>query len=241
MPYTVYDMKMFYQSRAGRLVGRMLADYVARFWSDAKGLKLLGYGYATPLLKAFEGRDARASVLMPHTLGVHHWPEGMPGRAALCAESEWPLETESIDRLLIFHGLEHADVPEAVLQEAWRVLKSNGRMLLIVPHRRGLWARADWTPFGHGTPFTSGQIRNLLQASLFVQERNERALFMPPFHSFLALRSAYQFESFGRFLFPGLSGVYIVEASKQVYGGITAQTAKARQPRRMVVVDPLAG
>lgn len=241
MPYSVYDMKAFYNSRAGRLVGRILAEHVSRMWPDMAGLGLVGYGYPLPLFKAYEGARGRASVLMPNTLGVHHWPEGLQGRTALCAEGEWPLPTESIDRIIIFHGLEHADMPEGVMQEAWRVLKSNGRMMLILPHRMGLWARADWTPFGHGTPFTSGQVRNLLQASLFVQERTERALFMPPFHSFLALRSAYQFESFGRFLFPGLSGVYIVEASKQIYGGITAQAVKARQPRRMVVVDPLAG
>ena len=32
----------------------------------------------------------------------------------------------------------------ALLREMWRVLTPEGRLLLIVPNRRGIWAR--WTP-----------------------------------------------------------------------------------------------
>ncbi len=235
MPYSVYDMKSFYQARAGRLVRRMLADHVRQFWPETRNMSVVGFGYAVPLLSMFDGEASRVGALMPGTLGVHQWPDGGPGRVVLTAEADWPLETESVDRIVMLHALEHIDDPEAVMQEAWRVLKSNGRLLIVVPHRVGLWARADWTPFGHGTPFTSGQIRNLLQASLFVQERAGGALYMPPFRSFMVLRTAYQFESFGRYLFPGLSGVHIVEASKQIYAGTAIQAARARQPRRIVL------
>ena len=241
MPYGVYDIRSFYQSRQGRLVRRLLGDHVRQFWENVKGLDVAGIGYAVPLLRSFENEAARVTALMPDTLGIHRWPEDGPGRAALAAEAEWPLATESVDRILMLHALEHADHPEAVMQEAWRVLKSNGRLLLIVPHRMGLWARADWTPFGHGTPFTSGQVRNLLQGSLFVKERSDRALFMPPFKSFFALRSAYQFEAFGRYFFSGLCGVYIVEASKQVYAGTTVAAGVACRSKRMILAGSPAG
>jgi SAM-dependent methyltransferase len=241
MSYSVYDMKSFYQARAGRLVRRMLTDHVRQFWPDSKGLNVMGFGYATPLLPMFESGAARVTALMPKTIGVHPWPEGMPGRVALTADAEWPLETESVDRILMLHALEHAENPEAVMQEAWRILKSNGRLLMIVPHRVGLWARADWTPFGHGTPFTAGQIRNLLQASLFVQERSGGALFTPPFRSFMALRSAYQFEAFGRYLFPGLAGVHIVEASKQLYAGTLVHAGRAARTKRIMLAGQPAG
>ncbi len=241
MAYSVYDMKVFYQGRAGRLVRRLLDGHVRQFWAEANGLSMLGFGYAVPFLKSFERETARTMALMPDTIGVHRWPEDGLSRSALSAESEWPLETESVDRILMVHALEHADHPEEVLQEAWRVLKSNGRLLLIVPHRMGLWARADWTPFGHGTPFTSGQVRNLLQGSLFVRERSDRALFMPPFRSFFALRSAYQFEAFGRYFFSGLCGVYIIEASKQVYAGTAAAAGAGRRSGRIVLAGSPAG
>ena len=194
-----------------------------------------GYGYAVPYLRAWGDAPERCVALMPAGRGVHHWPEGEPNRVCLVNESELPLETESVDRILMVHALEHTQLPQTVLQEMWRVLKSNGRLLIIVPSRMGLWARADWTPFGHGTPYTAGQIAHYLQESLFAHERTEHALFMPPFRSFFVLRSAYLFESIGRYIFPGLAGLHLIEASKQVYAGaVKKKTETVRAPRYAV-------
>ena len=41
----------------------------------------------------------------------------------------------------------------------WRVLAPSGRVI-VVPNRRGPWARADNTPFGHGRPYSRSQITN---------------------------------------------------------------------------------
>ena len=46
--------------------------------------------------------------------------------------------------------LEMTNDPGTLLREAWRVLAAGGRLLVVVPNRRGLWARMDTTPFGHG-------------------------------------------------------------------------------------------
>jgi SAM-dependent methyltransferase len=237
MSCTAYDMKAFYQTRAGRLVRRILTDRIRPFWPDQTGLNIVGFGYAVPFLPMFDGMETRVNALMPKTIGVHQWPVAGQVRVALTEDAELPLETESVDRVLMVHALEHAENPDAMMAEIWRVLKSNGRVLMIVPHRVGLWARADWTPFGHGTPFTASQLRSLLQAGLFVQERADRALFMPPFKSFMALRTAYQAEAVGRIVFPGLAGVHIVEATKQVYAGTLVNAARNARGRRMVLVN----
>ena len=42
--------------------------------------------------------------------------------------------------------LEWSEKPRDLLRELWRVLAPNGRLLLVVPNRRGLWARVDTTP-----------------------------------------------------------------------------------------------
>lgn len=229
MAFNVYDMRAYYQTRGGRLTRRMVGDPVRSYWQDVAGLRVTGYGYALPYLPPFDVQGARVNALVPRALGVHSWPDGDAGRVALTEEGEWPLETESADRILMIHALEHADDPALVLREAWRVLKSNGRMLLIVPNRMGLWARADWTPFGHGRPFTAGQLRNLTETALFTRERSSHALFVPPFHSFAALRMAWQFEAAGRLLLSGLAGAFIVELGKQVYAGTAARTVRRRQ------------
>ena len=44
---------------------------------------------------------------------------------------------------------------QGFLDEAWRCLRGSGELVLIVPHRRGFWARSDKTPFGGGVPLVA--------------------------------------------------------------------------------------
>ncbi|HEY8192072.1 MAG TPA: methyltransferase domain-containing protein [Alphaproteobacteria bacterium] len=236
MYHSVYDLKDFYASHPGRLVRRLLTDHIRKMWPDLRGQRLMGYGYAPPYLRALMEGTERSFAVMPAGGGAHTWPEGEANLACLSPESQLPVETESVDRILMVHGLEYAGSPQDVLHEMWRVLKSNGRLLMIVPSRRGFWARADWTPFGHGTPYTASQISHYLQESLFVHERTEKALYMPPFRSFFVLRTAYAFENLGRGIFPGLSGVHLIEASKQVYAPSSGLKQAARAGGRRYAV-----
>ena len=81
----------------------------------------------------------------------------------LVDETELPLIDEGADRILLVHMLEWSENPLELLRELWRVLAPNGRLLLIVPNRRGLWARVDTTPFGYGSPFSRSQLTKLLE------------------------------------------------------------------------------
>ena len=49
----------------------------------------------------------------------------------------------SVDFVLVVHGLELTDRRSEMLREIWRVLAPQGRALLVVPNRRGMWARFD--------------------------------------------------------------------------------------------------
>lgn len=232
---SVYDLKNFYSSRAGRLVRRLLTGHVREFWPDVAGLQLMAHGYAVPFLKPLMAETERTFAVMFPPGGVHAWPPHSEGLACLSSEQNLPLESESVDRVLMIHSLEHAHEPQEMLQEVWRVLKSSGRLLVVVPNRLGLWARADWTPFGHGRPYTAKQVAGHLREALFVPERTAHALYMPPFRSFLVLRTAYSFEGFGRYVFPGLAGVHIIEASKQIYSGAVRPKA-AKTGRRQILI-----
>jgi SAM-dependent methyltransferase len=231
MSFSVHDLRQFYGSKAGILIRRLVLRHIRGIWPELPGMRVLGCGYAVPYLRPYLSEAERVFALMPRQLGVHRWPEAESekGLVALTAEDVMPVETESIDRLIVVHGFEHAQRPDIYLQELWRVLKSNGRLILITPNRLGLWARAEWTPFGHGYPSSPGQVTQLLQQNLFTIERSERALFMPPFRSLFMLRSAYKVENFGRYIIPGLAGLHIIEAGKQVYGGIPAAARSAKR------------
>ena len=77
---------------------------------------------------------------------------------------------EAADRVLLVHMLEWSEHPHALLREIWRVLAPNGRILVAVPNRRGLWARMDTTPFGYGSPFSRSQLTQLLKDAMFQPE-----------------------------------------------------------------------
>jgi SAM-dependent methyltransferase len=219
MANIVYDLKDFYSKRGGRLVRRLISGHIKEIWPNTNHLRVMGHGYAIPYLRSYLSESELIFNLMPHYMGIHHWPDGKDNLCCLCEDELFPIESESIDRMIMVHSLEHAKNVDVLFQEVWRVLKSSGRVIIIVPNRLGMWARADWTPFGHGRPYSGSQILKYLSEHHFLHESSQFGLFMPPFKSFLVLRTAYMFEGFGRYIFPGLAGIHIIEASKQLYAG----------------------
>jgi len=121
-----------------------------------------------------------------------------------------------------------------LLREAWRVLKDDGRLLIIAPNRTGMWAYQESTPFGHGLPYSAGQLGRLLAGGLFRVERRDAALWMPPSRMRVVLRGAPLFEQAGRKMAPGLAGVTLTEAVKDVYAALPVTTV---QRRRLVLAD----
>lgn len=241
---TARDIRSFYKTKAGRLLRRLISGHIDDLWPDMRGRTIMGCGHVTPYLQSWLENADNVFAVMTAGQGIHFWPEkpdSSKGRTCLAEEEMLPVETESVDNILLLHGLEHVEDPGVYLDELWRVLKSQGRMLVIVPSRLGLWARADWTPFGHGRPYSLHQLQHDLQDHLFVIERVEKALFMPPFKSFFVLRTAFALESFGRFIFPGLAGLHIVEVSKQLYAGkLKKSKARAFAGGRKVLVPETA-
>jgi SAM-dependent methyltransferase len=137
-----------------------------------------------------------------------------------------------VDRVLLVHALEiSANAPE-LLREVWRVLAPGGRLLAVIPNRRGLWARMDTTPFGYGRPYSRFQITQLLRETFFTPTGWGEALYVPPIARGWFLRSSVAWERTGATLSAPFAGVHIVEATKQVYRAIPAR----RERRRFVPV-----
>ena len=117
---------------------------------------------------------------MPAAQGVLKWPTGRPALATLVDEFSLPLPDAAVDRILLVHALEMSDDPEGLLREVWRVLAPSGRVMAVIPNRRGVWTRTDATPFGHGRPYSRSQITQLLRQTWFTPTAWGEALFVPP-------------------------------------------------------------
>lgn len=217
---SVYDFKAFYNSAPGEMVRRVIGARIRYLWPDARGMEILGCGYAVPFLDALPEDSGRVIAMMPRSLGADHWPAEGRNLVALVEQEQLPLSNCSMDRILMVHHLEHCENLSATLRECWRVIKPNGRLMVIVPSRTGFWARAEWSPFGHGSPFSLSQLCFYLRDNLFVQERCIGALYTPPIRMNMIMRSSAVIEHLGRHMLPFMAGVHIVEASKQIYAGV---------------------
>ena len=226
----VVDLRSFYGQRLGIVARRFIGRGIRALWSDTSGQRLLGVGYAIPYLGLFREEAERCLAFMPAAQGVVKWPTARPALACLVDETEMPLFDASVDRVLLVHALEMSDDASALLREAWRVLDSGGRLLAVVPNRRGLWARMDTTPFGHGRPYSRSQIVQLLRDTWFTPTAWGEALYVPPIARGWFLRSAVAWERAGATISAPFAGVHLVEATKQVYRAIPA-----RRERRQFV------
>lgn len=230
----VVDLRDFYETRLGAMARRLLRRRIRMFWPQVSGMTVLGLGFATPFLGPMRGEAAQVLAAMPAQQGVLHWPREEPGLTLLSDETALPLPDLSVDRLLLIHALEFSEQLRPLLRECWRVLKGSGRLLVVVPNRRGIWARLDRTPWGSGHPYSPGQLTRLLRESLFTPTRTACALYLPPFYGSMLLASAPAVERLGeRWFGSALSGVVLAEATKQVYGGIGLRQSFARERERV--------
>ncbi|RFB78098.1 class I SAM-dependent methyltransferase [Methylovirgula sp. 4M-Z18] len=217
MSLDVIDLRTFYDAALGRVAQRFIHRILRERWSNCIGLSVVGIGYATPFLSEFHKEAMRTLAFMPAAQGVVNWPQSGLSASTLVDMELLPLPDSCIDRVLLVHALEVAEQPSEVLSEIWRVLTPGGRLMIVAPSRRGLWAGMDNTPFGVGQPFSKSQLRNLMRDTLFSPIHWQEALFIPPFERRLWLSAAGAFERIGNMLpVPG-AGVYVVEATKQLY------------------------
>lgn len=234
----VVDLRDFYAGRLGRVARQMIGRRVRALWPEFTAMRILGLGYATPYLRPYLAEAERVLAVMPAEQGVLPWPREGPNRSALSEEGELPLADFSVDRVLLVHGLEFSEQVRPLLKEIWRVLAGGGRLIVVVPNRRGIWARIENTPFGQGSPFTPSQLSHLLREEGFTPERHAAALFVPPTISRFMLRSAAVWERIGERWFTTFGGVVLVEATKQIYGARPLAERVKKKPRRVYLPIP---
>ncbi len=243
MRQSVLELREFYASPLGAVARRMVSRKVVEAWGDGAELDVLALGYATPFMDALEGRARRVVAGMPASQGVEAWPFGAPNRTFLGEETALPLGNALFERILAMHVLEESDDPAAALEEICRVLAPSGRVIVGVAARHGLWAGSDTSPFGHGRPFSRGQLERLVRGADLSPVNWTRALYAPPLP--WAARWAEAFEQIGARVCPPFAGVILMEAVKQTWAVTpipVARRARARvRPRPVFAPVPVGG
>ncbi len=239
MPLDVVDLRSFYSSPLGVRAQRFILRGVRARWQSMNGMALLGLGFTTPYLDELRlDPPERTLSFMPGAQGVIAWPGDGLSATSLVEPTDLPLRDSTVDRALVVHALEMSQDPVELLGELWRVLAPGGRLICVVPNRRGVWTRSDTTPFGQGQPFSRGQITGLMRQALFTPVHWGEALYMPPFHHRLIMQMAPAMERLGASLSLPFAGVHVIEATKQVYRPVMARKAVRVMPTLQPVLVP---
>lgn len=231
MHLDVVDLRDFYETRLGLVATRLLRQRLREVWPDLTGMRVLGLGFATPFLGPWRGEAERVMAAMPAGQGVLRWPLDGPILTTLTEETDLPFPDVAFDRILMVHSLDSAENVRPLMREAWRVLSPSGRLMVVVPNRRGLWARFERTPFGFGRPYSPGQLARLLRDCMFTPTRVMTALSVPPLRWRLVLSAAPALEKLSGAGFGAFAGVVVAEAEKRIYGAQPMVREKVRRGR----------
>jgi len=236
MYFDFAEVQKFYQSDLGQRVRFYLGEEVYNQFSDLQNSHVLGFGFTQPFLSLMEGVPKSMASLSPARMGVAPWEGDKGNRSAMASGKHLPLKDGSYERVLLVHALEFSRNPSVLLRELWRVLAPGGELIAVVPARTGLWSHAESTPFGHGEPLSSKQLKKLLTNQLFEIEASKGALHFPPTKLFSFDASFATMEKVGRVVWPGLAGVNLVKARKKLFEGEGGQKEHVRRP----LAEPVA-
>ncbi len=131
-----------------------------------------------------------------------------------------PVESDSIDAILLPHTLDFNDRPHEILREVDRVLRANGHIVILGFKPVGLWGLRRLIP-GAGMPpgadhlIAQRRIRDWLQL-LDMRIQSERRYFFRWPLPRKSVRPSQKWERRGQTLWPELAACYMLTAQKRV-------------------------
>jgi len=231
MRATAETLHDFYDTPLGRAAKAMILRRMDPLWPDLAGKNILGFGYCLPVLKAQDATANRLVYAMPDEQGALPVTGRRGIGSCLVEETKLPFSDASFDTVLCLHGLEESADPMRLLRELWRVTRPEGRILVVAAHRGGLWARSESVPFGRGRPYSRRQLRSALSQAGFHPTVWSGALYIPPTHILARPKLRDAVERFGETVWPGFSGLVLVEAMKRLYASTdNGQKEAVRRP-----------
>ncbi|MGB7286621.1 MAG: methyltransferase domain-containing protein [Salaquimonas sp.] len=227
MSVDVVDLREFYATPLGQTARDSLVTAINKVGGLEKELELVGLGYPVPIFDKIAVDNPNAIILMPARQGALQWPRGANPKTALVDEDQLPIETASVECVVVLHLLENALDPSHILNEIWRILVPEGKLILVATNRRGLWARFEHTPFGNGRPFSRGQLGTLLRKAKLTPSLWDGCLNFPPARYKKLIRTFAFVDKIGHRLWPIFCGALLVVAKKRLYQGVPVK-AKSR-------------
>lgn len=203
------EARTWLNSAAGRLLLQSERAVMQRELTNCFGQHLVQYGLAPELL------DDQCSVLR------HHWRLDMEsGSAALPVdEAHWPFAPNSLDVVLLHHGLDFCLSPRSLLREAGLAVRAGGHLLIFGFNPWSSWGlnhfigRQWFSEAGFVSP---ARLTDWLELLGFAVEKRIDGCYLPPLKSAAWLNRMSAIDRLGsRHQLPG-GGFYFLLARRQV-------------------------
>jgi SAM-dependent methyltransferase len=165
-----------------------------------------------------------------------------PGAALVAEPAALPVQSDSVDVMLLPHTLEFAPDPHEVLREAARVLTGEGELMVLGFEPLGVWSlRNAFTPGGCPPgicrTIPAARLSDWLKLVGFEVGPPGRYLYAPPIAGLAAARARGVLERVGRRAWPRFSGAYLLHARKRVH---SMTPVRLRKRLRTAVIGGLA-
>ncbi len=146
-----------------------------------------------------------------------------------------PVDSDSIDAVLLPHTLEFSDRPHAVLREVDRVLRRDGRVVILGFKTGGLWGLRRMIPGagmppGTESPISERRLKDWLKLLNMRIDATQRYFFRWPLPG-NRVRSAQKWERRGRAWWPELAACYMLSAQKRVSTLTPVRPVWRRKPK----------
>lgn len=141
-----------------------------------------------------------------------------------CIESQFydlPIASSSIDLVLLPHTLDFTDNAEKLISEACRVVKPEGRIVILGFNPFSFWGltrsfiKSNRVPWSFNFIKTS-TIKKWLTFAHFELVKEDKLIFRPPLKNHAIYEKIKFLEWFGRQFFKPLGGVYVIAAKAKV-------------------------
>ena len=220
-------------SPPGQYVMRWETEQLSRIVVD-----MFGY-YALQL--GFLELDALAANRMPHRIRVS--TERCDARDAapkpdllVSGFEELPLDSQSVDLVVLAHQLEFSEAPHQILREVDRVLRPEGRLLVVGLNPLSLWGLRQSLVRGPLNVPRTGQLigmprlRDWMKLLSFEIDSGHYGCYVPPCRTQKWLDRTRFMEKAGDRWWPICGAIYMVSAVKRVRGMHLVGPAWKRRP-----------
>jgi SAM-dependent methyltransferase len=155
-----------------------------------------------------------------------------------CAVADFhrlPVESDSIDAVLLPHTLDYSERPHEVLREVDRVLRANGYIVILGFKPSGLWGLRRLIP-GAGMPpgadhlISERRLRDWLKLLDMRIQGSQRYFFRWPLPR-KKVGSSQRWERRGQALWPELAACYMLTAQKRVSALTPVRPVWRRKPK----------